>query len=185
MIHNLNLDYDSIYLNERKTAVHAFLPAVSSVYLLVLTDLVSVKLFLELVRIWKGIQLVVLQPTTLQQASNSLSELAKRMAIVSCRDSPSDMSAATVQTHERSEPTLGAKSISGVTGSSYQGKPHVISKQQIQYNCWILTQVICANLESLVASHQQANSASFLVLQKTHISGTAFLPFTEALVESK
>ena len=46
---------------------------------------------------------------------NLLSALAKRIARVSAEGSPSEKSAATFQTHERSEPTLGERVMSVVT----------------------------------------------------------------------
>ena len=74
------------------------------------------------------------------------------MASVSATGSPSETSAATLYTHERSEPTLGCSLMSGFTGQKKKR-----------------TKVVRAHLEGLVAAHHKAHFARLLVLEEAHI----------------
>jgi hypothetical protein len=40
-----------------------------------------------------------------------------------------------------------------------------------------LTQMVCANLERLIASHDETNLLVFFMLEDTHFPGAALLPF--------
>lgn len=51
--------------------------------------------------------------------------------------------------------------------------------------CWALTVVVGANLQGLVAAHDQTGLAVLQVLEKTNISGTSLLPLAALLDELK
>lgn len=100
---------------------------------------------------------------------NSLSALAKRMARSSADGSPSETSAETFHTHERSDPTLGASFMSAVTGVK-RANPSP-------------TNVVGAHLERLIPAHNDTGLASHVVLHKTDVASSALLPLHVALVE--
>lgn len=53
------------------------------------------------------------------------------------------------------------------------------------FPCLLLTIMISANLQGLVSSHDQSDLVCSLVLQKSYISSSTFLPFLVFLVESE
>lgn len=48
-----------------------------------------------------------------------------------------------------------------------------------------LTRVVCADLESLVPTHNQADLAALLVSEQTDLAGTALLPLKVVLCETE
>lgn len=106
-----------------------------------------------------------------------LSLLPNRMARVCASGSPSETSAATFQTQERSLPTFGDNFMSGVTATC-----QCLFKQH-SIGALFLTIVIGADLEGFVSSHNQASLAILFVLQQTHIAGSSLLPLSRLTVK--
>jgi len=85
-------------------------------------------------------------------------------------------------THERSDPMLGESAISPVTVRTR----HKLSRCEHQLgDKLVLTIVVCANLESLVAPHDETNFLRLFVFEESHISSTSFLPFRRVGNESE
>jgi len=99
------------------------------------------------------------------------------MASVTASGSPSLTSAAAFQTQLRSEPTLGESFISGTTATRLGS----LSRLRVQAGKrdrrgGRRTVVVRADLERLVAAHDQPRLTVLLVLQQAYVAGPALLP---------